>query len=139
MSEPLTPTKFSTVKVVSGSNAKGAYSFNSVGFLTREHGDKKWFNFAFNGENPLKEGQTYELDVKQRPYTDKKDGSTKIAYDAKKPNAMADFAKTIMALSLRVSKLEEFAKKFSGPVVQQDEDVPPPSDDDFQGEPDMGL
>lgn len=103
MAEKLTPIRFGQVKTIQGTNGP----FNSVGFQTKEYGDR-WFNFAFNlnGENPLKEGQTYDLDIKERPYKDK-NGDSKIAYDTKKPNAMADMAKTLMSLSVRLWKLEE--------------------------------
>lgn len=104
MADKLTPTRFAQVKTISGSKNGRGYSFNSVGFQCREFGDR-WFNFAFNGENPLREGQTVELDIKERTYKDK-DGNDKIAYDAKRPNPMADFAKTIMALLVRVGNLE---------------------------------
>lgn len=103
--EKLTPTRFSAVKAISGSKNGKAYAFNSIGFLTREHGDKKWFNFAFNGDNPLKEGQVYELDIKERPYTDK-EGNPKIAYDAKKPDPFGQLSKQVFDLNVRMGKLE---------------------------------
>lgn len=135
MSEKLTPTRFSQVKNISGTKNGKSYAFNSIGFQTREYGDR-WFNFAFNGDNPLKEGETYELDIKERSYTDK-EGKTKTAYDAKKPSPLADFAKTIMLLSVRVGALEKKLAELEKPVINvhpfvMNDDVPPHTEDDFQ-------
>ena len=115
--EKLTPTKFSAVKAVSGTNDKGAYAFNSIGFLTREHGDKKWFNLAFKGDNPLKEGTAYELEVTERPYKGK-DGTDKVAYNVKFPSKESEMSKAIMRHELQLSKLEaRIAKLEEGPNI----------------------
>lgn len=138
MTEPLTPTKFSAVKTVSGTNAKGPYSFQSVGFLTREYGDKKWYNFAFKGDCPLQEGKTYELEVKERPYKGK-DGTDKVAYDAKFPNKETEMNKAIMRHEQEIGKIwaaiKELQPKYNFNVNAEipiiDEDVPPPGDSDL--------
>lgn len=122
--EKLTPTRFSQVKDISGSKNGKSYAFHSVGFQTREYGDR-WFNFAFNDQNPLKEGQTYELEVKERPYKDK-DNNDKVAYDAKFPDKVGILQKQVGNIMLKISELElrvgelEKAKGPNIPVIQDD-------------------
>lgn len=126
--ENLTPTRFSTPKNITGTKDGKAYSFFSIGFQTREHGDR-WFNLAYNKDNPLKEGTTYEFEVKERPYTGK-DGSPKVAYDAKIPTAESKMSQLLLkheqrllALEIEVKKLKE-PKKI--PVIQEPDyaDIP---------------
>lgn len=135
--EKLTPTKFSAPRNITGTKDGRAYSFFSAGFLTREHGDKKWFNIAYNQDNPLKEGQTYELEIKERTYQDK-EGNTKTAYDAKLPTKESEMSRAIMNLGVEVGKLRQRIEKVEGMIsvpgkavhvtpAQYDE---PPTEDD---------
>lgn len=72
ITEKLTPTKIGATKVQPYTNKKTGQpdSFNKVGFQTREQGDR-WYNLAFRGDVPIREGQTYTFDVKSREYNGK--------------------------------------------------------------------
>lgn len=115
--EKLTPVKFSQVKDISGTKNGKAYSFHSIGFTTREYGDQKWYNLAFNNECPIKEGQTYDFEVTPRQYTGA-DGTLKTAYNVKLPSELdkllmrhesdiADLKKRLLALEKAVYPAEE--------------------------------
>ena len=142
MTTPLTPTKFSQVRNITGEKNGKSYAFNSIGFITREDGDKKWYNLAFNGECPLKEGVTYDLNVKERPYKDK-DGNDKTAYDCKFPDKFDEMAKLLMNHEQRLGRLEAALKEIQNPRKAADnipiinsEDgplPPPPGDEDYLG------
>lgn len=131
MSEKLTPSKFSAVKEVSGTKDGRPYSFKSVGFLTKEHGDTRWFNITFKEENPLKEGTTYELDVTERPYTGK-DGQPKVAYNAKFPTKESEMSKAILRHEAEIGKLWSAIKELQAPKKKvEQEPFSPPQQDDF--------
>lgn len=129
MIEKLTITKFGPVRQITGTNAKGAYAFNSIGFLTREHGDKKWFNIAFKEQNPLKEGTTYELEIKERSYT-KKDGTSGVAFDAKLPSEESKMSKLVFAHELAISKLIARVEALEKREEKKDIEIPVINDED---------
>ena len=133
--ERLTPTKFSQVKEMNGANGP----FKKVGFLTREHGDKKWFNISFNQENPLKEGQTYELEVKERGYTDK-NGNPATSFDAKLPTKESEMSRAIFNLGVEMGKLRDRVTKLeTTPKLTPAQMDEPPSDYDQVNEELAGL
>lgn len=137
--EKLTPVKFSQVRDITGTKNGKAYSFHSVGFTTREYGDQKWYNIAFNDKCPLVEGRTYDVQVTERPYL-AKDNSQKIAYDVKLPS---ELDKLLMSLEQRLGRLETAFKEFQVqkkevpeiPIINGEDGPlpPPPGDDDWLG------
>jgi len=97
--EKLTPTKFSQVREMKGTNGV----FYKVGFQTREFGER-WFNVSFNKDNPLQTGKTFELEVTPRKYTDK-NGKEQTAYDCRFPSKEREINKALLRHEQEIGKL----------------------------------
>lgn len=78
--EKLTIARIGAEKVINYTNKKTGKpdSFKKIGVLTNEHGDR-WFDITFRGEVPVKVGQSYDFEVKEREY------NGKTYYDAELP------------------------------------------------------
>ncbi len=131
--EKLTLTKVVRTDRVSKENK----SYVSISIKTREYGDRFLSGFGAVWNQDWKEGGTVEVDVTKKPSM--KDGKPVEYLNFTKPNPLVDFAKTIMALSVRVGALEKMVEQLERrpdgiPVVNTDEDVPPVTDEDYQGD-----
>ena len=83
--EKITITRIGPEKVIEYTNKKTGKpdSFKKVGVLTNEYGER-WMDIAFRGEVPVKVGQSYEVEITEREYTNRA-GEVKKAYEAKLP------------------------------------------------------
>ena len=108
--EKLTIVKLGEQKKKEGisKNTGKPYSFMSVGFTTSEYGQERWYNLSFNGQCPIAEGTSYELEVTSREY------NGKTYWDARFPSKETELNKAVMrheseieALKKRVFSLEK--------------------------------
>jgi hypothetical protein len=94
--EKLTVSRIGEVKTINYTSKKTGKpdSFNKVGFLTSEYGDR-WFDVTFRGNVPIEIGNSYNFEIKSREY------NGKTYWDAELPRAakgggMSDADKSLL-------------------------------------------
>ncbi len=72
MIEKMTVARLGEPKTINYTNKKTGKpdSFNKVGLLTKEHGEK-WYDFTFRGNHGLEVGKQYEFELSSREYNGK--------------------------------------------------------------------
>lgn len=85
--EKLTIARIGAEKVINYTNKKTGKpdSFKKVGVLTNEYGDR-WFDITFRQEVPVKVGQSYEFEVKEREYNGKTYYDAELPRETHRPN-----------------------------------------------------
>ena len=82
---------------------KDGRAYTRLGVQAQEYGSKWLSSFSAPWNQDWKEGQIVECDVQQKGEY----------LNISKPDPFTEIAKTIMSLSVRVGKLEQFAKELS--------------------------
>lgn len=90
--------------------------YTSVSIKTREYGDKYLSGFGAAWNTDWQVGTEVELEVTKKPGKDK-EGKIVEYLNFTKPNPMEDFAKSLMSLMTRVSKLEEQMRELGKPKI----------------------
>lgn len=106
--------------------SKQGKPYTRLSVKAKEYGDKYISGFAGDWNASWKTGDVVACEIKPNGEY----------LNLEKPSPLADFAKTIMALSVRVGKIESRVEMLEKrpdniPVIQDSEDVPPPTDKDM--------